>query len=223
MFHSKLRCKHVDLTAALYGSGKADLIKKWQLGTLILASGDSRDNFELLESVTDPAGIKLIINTIPSNESMLGLYKKYSAGMVHQSYPRVLIQGTDRSVLSWIPTAYSKGRMLLKYTKTEGCQEYISDIIHEGEWFDGYKVDEYRSPAHNPSSKSACGYGGCNHAHHSTGIPAKAHCEKSVHKRTPCGHVHANVFTDAANLSVAPPADGTHDIGHHDNISPTNL
>nr|CCA27503.1 AlNc14C554G12141 [Albugo laibachii Nc14] len=26
--------------------------------------------------------------------------------------------------------------------------------------------------------------------------------------------VHANVFTDAANLGVAPPADGTHDIGH---------
>nr|CCA21760.1 conserved hypothetical protein [Albugo laibachii Nc14] len=161
-------CTGVDLTAAPFGDGKAALIKSWSLGKLIFASGDTSSDFALLESVTDPAGIKLIINTLPSSKGMLMLYeqacdarKEYSAGKMPQSRPRVLIQGVDHVKKRWLPTAYSTYDESLKYTHSLECKEYLYDIHQNSDFFAAYSL----STPHAVGVAHSCHGAGHDHGH----------------------------------------------------------
>lgn len=135
------KCIGVDVTDATYGIGKAKKLKELDLGVLVLASGDSMGDYEMLQAVGIPTGIKLIVNAIPSDQKLLELYgqacdsvKEYfkkENELATPLSPRILIQGVDRTALTWIPTAYSTDNDgTPKYTASRQCEEYNSVPIN---------------------------------------------------------------------------------------------
>lgn len=227
-FDTNGHCLGVDFHGATYGSGKVDKIAKFGLHNLILAVGDTMGDYELLQSVKHERGIKLIVNTIPSNEKMIELYEEACHSMMEyyenkqtSQRPRTLIQGVDHNAQKWIPTAYSKYQSsTLLYTATRQCEMYNGDhsVVT------GYPVHHVSTPfVGNPSRKTIYTQRQSSDSNRVTGVPVNANCAVSQQSLTPCvqsevrnvptGAVHGNgprpVMESRGNANVVRSCQGS--------------